>query len=506
MRSAAPIAYFGPDQALLAAVRDELPGATVALLTAGDDHEVMVGAAASGADVLAWRGVQDRGRDIQVRLAVAEAGFAGLLVYRRPHLEPPGFRLVDGGEALVAPAPAPPGDPEDVLRALTASRVARRGDGPDRRGLDDELIAAWASSEAVTSVDPESVAWPLVHRHPLVCVGLVKAAIRGVPKMWAALAARAVELPFRAPRLGWARRAYAETPDEAARARLSAAWDDLVTGRIAVGDVVGARAHLRAWDEELPGGPARGRGILLAAALGDLVPALASEPRAAAGGMPALEAELLRLRGRARLAAGDAVGAAVDLEAALALEITAEQARDWGAWESAMAPSVAATSAPSGGAATRLALIELALRAGDLAGANAWASGLSSSAPAAWVARALLASARGDTASAWACWAAAVAATRGTPLASAEVRARHARQLHEAGASPARVTAMAAAALAEIAGVPLVARLELCLALRDVLPPDRRAQLDTEVAFALDELPADLGAVRTWRRELRGAR
>lgn len=536
--SADGVAWFGNEGELRAALEAWRPGATLHAAHASGDWEALLAEADTTADVLVWRGIQDKGRDLRARLATAEVGYPGLVVFMRPLLLPAGFWAIDPHAGEQPPDPNDPTDPSPTVEDLAVGRasasllaahdrdadvVARRADiiaqisaglahpekrrrvivGPAPRRLTDYDAALWSHAPSLHAADLPHLHWPVVLRHPHLVIGIVRAA-RGDASgdLWRVLAHRVAEFSFRAPALDWARRAYLHHHTPEMETLLCQRYQEALRLHLERMDVRAVATLLDRWVRDQPDGFAPMKRVLVADAWNDDEAVLDADPEAVSGGRPASWAEALRLHARAHLRRGDEAAAEAALIDALAIERAAGEARDLGAWASLVHRHGPATPAPEGGVVTRAALADVMRRRGRLDEAAAILVGLVPiERPEVWHVRGRLAEALGQVAEASEDYARAIAASQ-TALDEANARlaqaAFHARHGDIDAATFEAVHAWSVA----MSGVPAVRRLAIGLAAWDLVGPNGRAAIEAEVALAIDDAPATLRAAKSWLARL----
>lgn len=483
------VAWFGGDDALARALGRL--GVSAVLLTASDDYDEVAAAVPAGAEALVWRGVGDRARDLLVRCALAEVGFGGRLVYARPTFAPPGFALVDDPGRLGAP-------PEPLTgysaEAVTAALVA---DGGGRRAvvggepMDDDLAAAWSASAEPLGLDLARVRWPLVHRFPQLVVGIVRAVAAGAPGGWEVLAERAPSLPFPAPALRWARRAHAEAPTAATAARLDQRFAAALAERVRRGRERQAAELLAAWRAARPGPASALHGLLEAWARGDGGAVLAAGSGGAGGAARGL---VLRARAAVLAEGGELEGAEAALRAGLAAERAAGEALEGTPHALLSAGALEPTPAPGGGVSTRAALARVLLGREAVDDARVIARGLPEGAVRdTLIARVELAA--GDAARALGAARLGVARAES---AREEVEARLVLGLALAASGASGGDEAARAWARAAVDLPPAERLVAALALRPLLAEEVRGDVDSDVAFVLEDVPETLRARRAW--------
>jgi tetratricopeptide (TPR) repeat protein len=533
--SADGVAWFGNEGELRAAVEAWRPGATLHAAHATGDWEALLAEADTSADVLVWRGIQDKGRDLRARLATAEVGYPGLVVFMRPLLLPAGFWAID---PHADEQPNDPNDPAPTPEDLAVGRapasllaahdrdddvVARRADivaqisaglvhpekrrrvivGPEPRRLTEYDAALWSHAPSLRASDLPHLHWPVVLRHPHLLLGIVRAA-RGDASgdLWRALAHRVAEFSFRAPALDWARRAYLHHHTPEMETLLGQRYQEALRLHLERMDVRAVATLLDRWARDQPDGFAPLKRALVADAWNDDEAVLGTDPAIVSGGRPASRAEALRLHARAHLRRGDEAAAEASLIDALAIERAAGEARDLGAWASLVHRHGAPTPAPDGGVVTRAALADVMRRRGRLDEAASVLAGLVPvERPEVWLVRGRLAEAQGQVAAAAEDYAHAIAASQtaldeaNARLAQAGFHARH------GDLDAARFEAIHAWSVA-MSGVPAVRRLAVGLAAWDLVGPTARDAIEAEVALAIDDAPATLRAAKSWRTRL----
>lgn|GEM_PF-3550970 len=534
--SADGVAWFGTERELCAVVEAWRPGATIRTAHATGDWEALLAEVDPAADVLVWRGIQDRGRDLRARLAAAEVGYAGLVVFLRPLLLPPGFWAIDPHDvsAPVEGAGAEPASVEDVALGRASARemrlrdqepavVARREDiagqitaglfhpekrrrvivGPEPRRLTDEDAVLWSQAPRFEIAALSNLHWPVVLRHPHLVVGLVRAARRDATgELWRTLARRVAEFSFRAPALDWARRAYLHHHTPPMETLLCQRYQEALKLGLERMDQRAVGALIDRWERDQPDGFAALKRVLVADAWNDDDAVLAADPVAVSGGRAAVRAEVLRLHARAHLRRGDEAAAERVLRDALAVERAAGEARDLGAWASLVHRHGTAKPAPDGGVVTRAALADVMRRRGEAAEAARLLDELAPfERPEVWLVRGRLAEEQGRHEAAAADYAQAVAASE-TALDEANTRlalaAHHARR---GDLEAARIEAVHAWGVA-MSGVPAVRRLAIAFAAWDLVGPVAKRAIEEEVALAIDDAPPTLRAARSWAARL----
>lgn len=559
------VAWFGAEPALRAAIAAAWPGAVVHAAAAAEAWDLLLADAGAEADVIIWRGIHGRGRDLRVRIAMAEAGFGGVPIYLRPTLIPPGFWALDPGDGAVDPdAPTPSLDDLALGRADAATLAGAATDGhvlarraevaaqiaaglvhPEKRRrvligsapspptgapveaaplrrVTDHDAAIWSRTAALAPDAVDRVHWPLVFEVPHLVVGLVRAARRDATGiLWWALARRVAELPLRAPALDWARRAHRQAVERANLAGrasvrdrsggqpsvhetaslLERRYEEALRGLLERVDARAIEALLVAWARDLPGGFASVKRALVADALEDDDAVLVIDPESAANGRASSRAEVSRLHGRAHARRGELAQAEAALREALAVEVAAGEARDLGAWASLTQRHLSGQPAPAGAAVTRATLADVLRRAGRLDDAEEVLAPADAARLEVLTAAARLAEARRDSDAAERHYRAAIAACR-VPRDAVTAHLELASWLARSGARDEAADEAAVAWRLAVDTLHAVRRLAIGLVAWELVGEDERRAIEADVAIALDDAPPTLRAARAWAARL----